>query len=311
MYKKFLITILLSAFLLIGVKIFLFSSDDKILISPWIGKGKLANNLWFPKIEPKPEVAGISSDSNAPAISAKAAFFVDADTGQVLYQKNPYERLPIASLTKIMTAIVTLENKKMDDEVAISPWADSMEPDHMELIAGEKLTVRELLYGVFLVSANDAAEALAENSIRNRDEFISQMNAKALQLGMKDTLFINPSGLEEDGRQQYSSAYDVALMSRYAVKHFQGIEEIASTPHIVLPQTATHQDYDLYSGINLLTTYPGVKGLKTGFTPEAGLTLVTLAEKNGYQVIGVLLNTENRREEARMLLDYSFQKLEK
>ena len=141
------------------------------------------------------------------------------------------------------------------------------------------------------------------------DEFIPAMNKKTLQLGMKDTLFINPSGLEEDDKEQYSTAFDVALMSRYAIKQFPSLVEISSTYHRYIPKTSTHQDYDLYSGINLLTTYPGVLGLKTGYTPLAGLTLVTLARRQGQQILGVLLNSQDRRAEAKLLLDYSFAKL--
>jgi D-alanyl-D-alanine carboxypeptidase len=135
------------------------------------------------------------------------------------------------------------------------------------------------------------------------------MNSKAATLGMVDTQFINPSGLEEDGRDQHSSAYDVALMSRYAISHWPHLVDISSQQHIYLPESPTHQDYDLYSGINLLSTYPGVVGFKTGFTPEAGLTLVTLARRGGFEVLGVLLGSDDRRAEARKLLDYSFKQL--
>lgn len=272
------------------------------LLSPWITKGVSTTNLWFPQL-------GVLADTGAPKISAEAAYFVDIDSGKVLYQKNPTKQLPIASLTKIMTVLVTLENRKFEDKVLISNRAANMEPDHMLLKTGETLTVEELLYGVFLVSANDGAEALAENIFGNREEFINQMNSKAAGLGMKNSLFINPTGLEEDDKKQYSSAYDVALMSRFLIKHYPQVVDISSTYHKIIPQTSTHQDYDMYSGINLLTTYPGVLGLKTGFTPEAGLTLVTFASRGNHQVLGVLLKSENRREEARELLDYSFKQL--
>jgi D-alanyl-D-alanine carboxypeptidase (penicillin-binding protein 5/6) len=184
-----------------------------------------------------------------------------------------------------------------------------MEPDHMQLIAGEHLTVQELLDGLFLVSANDAAEVLAERTTGRRQEFINMMNGKALFLGMKDTHFINPSGLQENEQDQYSSAYDVALMARFAIKEFPWLLDITRQTEIDLPQTDTHQDYTLHSGINLVTTYPGVMGFKTGFTPEAGLTLVTVAQREGHVVLGVILGSEDRRAEARELLDYSFQKL--
>lgn len=260
-------------------------------------------NLWLPKAEAS------FDNGQAPEITAQGAYFVDAETGRVLYEKNPHLRLPIASLTKIMTVIVALEHRRLDDKVLVSQEAAVMEPDHMELQAGEILTVEELLDGIFLVSANDAAETLAETSTSSRDDFLRRMNETARQLGMKDTRFINPTGLDEDGKEQYSTAYDVVLMSRFAIKTFPKVINISSSYHIFLPQTSTHQDYDLYSGINLLTTYPGVLGFKTGYTPEAGLTLVTLAKREGHLVLGVLLNSGDRRDEARALLDYSFKKL--
>lgn len=290
----------------VAVRFFLMFLPDGGLVSPW-GSGRAGVNLWFPRAESRLQDGQANfSAIGAPDISAKAAYFVDINSGQVLYEKDPRLRLPIASLAKIMTAVIALENKGWSDLVIVSEKAAGMEPDSMLLKAGERLMVEELLYGVFLVSANDAAEVLAETSTKDREDFLGQMNTKAAQLGMKDTLFINPTGLEEDGKQQYSTVYDVAIMARYAVKNFPHLVDISSTPHIVLPETLTHQDYDLYSGINLLTTYPGVLGFKTGYTPEAGLTLVTLAEKGGQRVLGVLLGSQNRREEAKELLDYSF-----
>lgn len=304
MNKKLAIVVFIFLIILGGVVLSkFFTSKTAKLFSPLVEGGRIATNLWFPQ-----SVVALGGE-NAPIVTAQAAYFIDVDSGEVLYEKNSHEKLPVASLTKIMTTIIALENKDFNDQINISPQAARMEPDHMLLQAGEKLSVEELLYGVFLVSANDAAEALAETSTSGREDFINQMNLKAAVLQMKDTLFINPSGLEEDGKAQYSSAFDVALMSRYAVKHFPHLVDISQTPHIILPKTDTHQDYDLYSGINLLTTYPGVVGFKTGYTPEAGLTLVTLAKKQNHMVLGVLLNSENRREEAKELLTYSFKKL--
>lgn len=282
------------------------------LVSPVLGVSRVSysDNIWAPQ-----EATG-SSYLDAPEITAEAAFFVEANTGRVLYSKNPKLKKPIASLTKIMTAIVALDHKKYTDSFFVSKKAEEVEPDEMMLIAGEKLTLEELLSGIFLVSANDAAEVLAEQVTGNRDEFIDEMNTKAKMLGMNDTLFINPTGLEEDDpldplklRDRYSTAFDVALMSRYLIARWPDVVKISSSPHIFLPRTENHQDYELYSGINLLTTYPGVLGLKTGFTPEAGLTLVTLAKRGEAEVIGVLLNCTSRRDDAQMMLDYSFKKL--
>ncbi len=305
--KKYLFSCLFILFILAGVAYSYVYKSQPALVSPVLGvaKTRMADNLWFPN-EKKGEVF-----NNAPNITARSAFFIDTQTGEVLFEKNAHEKVSIASLTKIMTVIVALENLKYDDSVNITQKEADMEPDHMLLKVGEKLTVEELLDGIFLVSANDGAEALADNATGSREEFINLMNSKSAQLGMKDSKFINPTGLEEDDNSQYSTAYDVALMSRYAINRWPHLVDISSQPHIYLPETATHQDYDMFSGINLLTTYPGVVGFKTGFTPEAGLTLVTLARKGGHEVLGVILGSTDRRDDAKELLDYSFNKLTK
>lgn len=278
------------------------------LTSPLMGSGKSSLNLWIPK------AIGIDSKFDTKEqITASAAYFVEITTGETLFKKNPHQKLPIASLNKIMTAIIVLEHRDWQDEINIGTTAAQVEPDKMLLISGEKLTVEELMYGIFLISANDAAEALAQEVTGNMDQFITMMNIKAKQLGMDNTSFANPTGLDEDpsagsGQTQYSTAYDVALMSRYLIKTFPHILDITSTYHKFIPATDKHQDYDMYSGINLLTTYDGVIGLKTGFTPQAGYTLVTVAKRGDKIVLGVLLNSDNRRDEAKTLLDYSFKK---
>jgi len=296
---------LASAFIIFTtIFIYLFSgSPDTNLVSPSVER--IINpglNQWFPK-----QVLG--SQSAESKISAKAAFFVEANSGDVLYEKNIHEKLPIASLVKIMTALIALEHKGMNDYYRVSANAASQEPDKMLLIKDEELTLKELLYGIFLISANDAAEVIAEGTYRDKEEFVKEMNRKASQLGMKDSYFVNPTGLDEDEGNSYSSAYDLALLTRHIIKRFPEVVDISKVEHIVLPITEKHQDYDMYSGINLLTTYPGVVGFKTGYTPNAGYTLVTLARRNGKEVVGVLLDSQYRRDEARELLDYSFKKL--
>ena len=285
--------------------VFNLTTEEKAikLISPLLKQEKvLGTNLWLPAV--------VDSDLiGAPEISAEAALFIDSKTGQTLYAKNPRERLPIASLVKVMTALIALEHKSLDDQFVVSQRAADMEPDKMLLIAGERLTLKELLYGIFLISANDAAEVLAEGTTGDRYEFLRLMDAKVKQLGMKDSYFANPTGLDEDHNNSYSTAYDLTILTRYLIRTYPVAIEISQTPHIYLPSTPQHQDYDMYSGINLLSTYPGVVGFKTGYTPEAGLTLITLARKNGYEVIGILLGSASRRDEAKDLLEYSFKKL--
>lgn len=294
------ILVILLFFLLINL---IVKKEPVNLISPIFRQEKvLGINQWFPG-----EINVVRSD--APKVSAEAVLFVDTKTSQVFYSKNPNKKLPIASLVKIMTVLVALEHKKIKDVFVISQHAADMEPDKMLLIAGEKLTLKELLYGIFLISANDAAEVLSEGTTGDRSGFILLMNAKAKQLGMKNSYFANPTGLDEDSNNSYSTVYDLAILTRYLIRYYPEVVEISQTPYIYLPQTNTHQDYDMYSGINLLTTYPGVVGFKTGFTPEAGLTLITLARKNGHEIIGVLLGSGDRRDEARELLDYSFTRI--
>ncbi len=302
MPKKLLVTFCLAIISLAVSSLFLNNQDNFRLTSPLTGDKVFALNQWLPQ-----EVLGAQSQTQE--ISAKSAFFIDTKSGQVLFAKDPHQRLPIASLVKVMTVLIALEHKGLADEFMVSDHAASMEPDHMELIAGEKHTLRNLLYGIFLVSANDAAETLAEGTTGNRDEFIKLMNEKAQLLGMKDTYYANPTGLDEDQNNSYSSAYDLAILTRYLIRTHPEVVEFSSTYHVQIPKTEDHQDYEMYSGINLLTTYSGVVGFKTGFTPEAGLTLITLARKDNHEVIGVLLGSQDRRDEARELLDYSFKKL--
>ena len=312
--------VLIAAFA-VAIPYFSFSGTE--LTSPVLNESKtLGLNQWFPNDVLGTATPGVTAYST-PEVTAKAAFFIEISTGEVLYSKNVHEKLPIASLVKVMTAVVALEHRSLDEKLLVSQRATEMEPDEMILLPGEKLTMKELLYGIFLVSANDAAEVLAESTAGSRDDFTSQsegsedrrsrfiklMNDKAKQIGMKNTRFVNSTGLDEDSENSYSTAYDMVILSRYAIKHFPVLVEISKTEHIYIERTAEHQDYDMYSGINLLTTYPGVVGFKTGYTPEAGLTLITLVRKNGHEVLGVLLGSENRREEARELLDFSFEKL--
>lgn len=269
-------------------------------------------NIWLPQDFNVRDV-----NNGAPDITAQSAYFIDLESGEVLYEKDPFTKRHIASLTKIMTVIVTLNHRSLEDSMKVSSAAASVDPDKMYLTPGDTLTVKELLDGIFLVSANDAAEVLAQNTTGDRGQFIQMMNQEALDLGMQNTHFINPSGLEEDDSHgppgteidQHSTAYDVSLMARYAITKWPFLTDISSQPEIDLPATLTHEAFYLQTGINLVATYPGVLGFKIGFTPQAGLCIVTYAKREGKEVLGVILNSTQRREDTRALLDYSFQKL--
>ena len=242
------------------------------------------------------------SSNNTPEISAKSALVYDLTDGKVLYEKNAREKLPMASLTKIMTAIVAMDHKRSDDMYNVYP--ESLVGENvMGLTSGEILSLNELLHGLVLNSGNDAAEVIASNTM-NRTDFIKAMNDKAKSLGLKDTNFTNPSGLEGEGNQ-YTTSYDLLVITKYALNNYPEFAEVVSTPEYHMPATEEHKAYDLYNETNLLTSYPGVKGVKDGFTDEAGLCLVTYLDYKDHKIIGVILGSQNRRAEMKDLLDYS------
>lgn len=238
-----------------------------------------------------------------PEITAVSALTYDMTTNTPLYEKNPEQKVPMASLTKIMTAIVALENPKENDQYIVHS-SDLVGEDIMGVTTGELLTLEELLYGLMLPSGNDAAEVLASNYPLGREKFIHAMNNKAKSLGLQNTNFSNPSGLQGDG-VQYTTAYDLLVITRYALEHFPLFQKVVSTYEHTLPYNGFHKLFYLTNETNLLTSYPGVKGVKTGYTPEAGLCLVTYLDYDGHRIIGVLLGSNNRREEMRSMLDYS------
>lgn len=260
------------------------------------------HDYWKPNI-----TQVIKKTKEYPELSALAVLAYDMQSDQLVYEKEIKTKLPLASLTKIMTAIVVIENEDLDERVTISRRAATIGENSMGLVENEQFTRRELLYGLILPSGNDAAEVLAETSSVGRENFVFLMNKKAEQLGLSDTRFTNPSGLEGDGTQ-YSTAYDLLVMTRYGLQ-IPLFAEIVSTVEKELPASEYHGHYRLVNDTNLLTSYPGVKGVKTGFTYEAGMCLVTFLDYGGHKIIAVVLNSQNRREEMKTLLDYSLTSL--
>ena len=258
-------------------------------------------DFWLPTV-----LGFFTGTGDEPQLSAKSVLVYDLKNNKPVFEKNPKERLPMASLTKLMTAIIAIDHKRADGRYVVLPEALVGE-NTIGLSEGEVMSLEELLYGVFMYSANDAAETLAINTL-GRAEFIKAMNDKAKALGLTDTNFTNPTGLEGDGNQ-YSTATDLLVISKYAIENYPEIRKAASTAEYYLPATSDHYEYYLYSQLNLLTTYPGVKGLKDGYTPEAGWCLITYIEYGDQKIIGIILGSENRRDEMRSLLDYSLIKL--
>lgn len=258
-------------------------------------------DMWLPAI-----FGFFDSGKASPTLSAKSALVYDLTTEKTIYEKNPEEKLPMASITKLMTAIIAIDHRKKDNRYTV-PAEALVGENVMGLSQGEVMTLEELLYGVFMYSGNDAAETIAINTM-DREKFIEAMNKKAKAIGMKNTNFTNPTGLEGDGNQ-HTTAYDLLVLSKYAVTNYPQIVKAASTPEYHIAETEDHYAYDLYNQLNLVTTYPGVKGLKDGYTPEAGLCLITYLDYKGHKVIGIILGSENRRQEMKDLLDYSLNTL--
>lgn len=231
------------------------------------------------------------------AVSAKAAILMHADSGRVLYEKNADEHMLIASTTKIMTAIVVLEHCELDDLVEVDSRSAGIEGSSMYLKAGESYTVEDLLYGLLLVSGNDAASALALHVADSMEEFAELMNAKAAELGMTESSFKNAHGLDEEGH--YSTARDMAKLAAYCMGNEDFARIAGTVSHTVGEQTLMNHN-------RLLREYDGCLGLKTGYTMAAGRTLVTCAERDGARYVCVTLNDPDDWDDHKALYDWAF-----
>ena len=233
-----------------------------------------------------------------PALSASSAILVDAASGRVLYEKNAHDARPIASITKLMTALVAVELRPdLSSVVTVKQEWTGAEGSSMYLKPGEELTLEELLYGLLLASGNDAALAVAGYCAGDVASFVEKMNKKAADLGMNQTCFANPNGLDDPNH--YSTAADMAILAR-AVLERQELRAIVGTrTAVVAGRTLTNHN-------KLLWQYQGCTGLKTGYTDEAGRTLVSSALREGQELIAVTLNAPNDWADHAALFDYGF-----
>jgi hypothetical protein len=236
-----------------------------------------------------------------PLPRAESAVIVDGESGALLYAKNAHTRRPQASTTKIMSAIVAIENGRLSDRVTVdvdsNQLAAATESTVMGLMPGRNVSVETLLYGMMLESGNDAAIAIAKHVGGSEARFVEMMNAKAKAMGLRDTQFKNPHGLDADGH--YSSAYDLAIMSRYAMQN-PTFYTLSNTRHW------SGDGFDLWNLNKLLPVYPGADGVKPGFTDAAGRCLVGSAVRDNHRVIVTVLNSADTTGDSRALLDYAF-----
>ncbi len=240
-------------------------------------------------------------------LNAKSAILMEDSTGKVLYESNPDERVPIASVTKVMTMLLIMEavdsgKITLDDMVTVSENAMSYGGSTMFLEAGEQLTVNDMMKGIAVASANDGCVAMAEHLAGSESAFVDMMNAKAQELGMENTHFMNTNGLDEDNH--YSSARDVAIMSRELIKH----KTIFNYTSIWM-DTLRGGKFQLANTNKLIRFYEGANGLKTGSTSKALCCLSATAKRNDMQLIAVVLGAPTSAERfssAKSLLDYGF-----
>ncbi|HOQ07894.1 MAG TPA: D-alanyl-D-alanine carboxypeptidase family protein [Clostridiales bacterium] len=263
------------------------------------------------------EVMKIQSNTSLTDLKAKAAILIDCGTGTVLLEKNSHERLPIASITKIMSMLIIMEAIdagiiSYDTKVTVSEYSWSFGGSQVWLEPGEVFTVDELLKAVAIHSANDATVALAEAVAGSEEAFVAMMNQKARELGMKDTNFLDCTGLTDTGH--YSSAYDIAVMSRELLLKHPEITKYTSTWHAKFRENVPGKNYVSLDNTNkLVRHYSGTIGLKTGYTSAAGHCLAAAAVRNGQQLISVVLgepDSNTRFAESRKLLDYGFANFE-
>ena len=240
-----------------------------------------------------------ASASGPPALSAASAILVDGESGRVLFEQNARQPRAIASITKLMTCLVAVEwGESLNTIVTIQPEWTGAEGSSIYLKAGEQLTLETLLYGLMLASGNDAAVAVACFCAGDVASFVARMNEKAQQLGMEDTHFANPNGLDDE--EHYSTAYDMVLLARACLEN----ETVAA---IVSARSATFGTRTFTNHNKLLWQYEGCAGLKTGYTQQAGRTLVSAARRDGQTLIAVTLSDPNDWADHAALFDYGFE----
>ncbi len=307
-FKVFKIGLIsLGVFLLASV--FLLSStkavdlaESKIIFSSNSTKVfSVVNSNEIAGIEKKPQIEIVDSKIPSPKFTATAVLATDISSGDILFQKNIHQRLAPASTTKIMTAIVASEYYKSGDILYI-PQTAMVGGSSMGLTAGESLTFRSLLYGMLLNSGNDAAYTLALDYPGGLEAFVGAMNKKASDLGLQDTHFQNPAGFDSDNH--YSSAYDLSQIAQEAIKN-PIISKIVSTKETQVSSFDKTKVHPL-KNLNKLLALSGVIGIKTGTTEKAGESLVALVQRDKHEILTVMLNSEDRFDETKSLIDWVY-----
>ena len=241
-----------------------------------------------------------------PDVNAASAIVMNADTHEVVFEKSAYKRRSMASTTKIMTALIAVESGRTLETVKITPEMTGADGTSIGLKSGYEVKLIDLLYGLMLESGNDAADAVAVYLAGSRKDFAALMNKRASQLGMKNTNFVTPSGLDDENH--YTTAYDMALLGSYAVKN-PAFCALCSTRTKTVSLISPDINMTFSNHNRLLSSYQGALGIKTGFTKKSGRCLVSAAERDGVCFVCVTLNDGDDWNDHRKMLDYAFEKV--
>lgn len=260
----------------------------------------------------KMSVLDIGQNTELDNLTAKSIMLMDATTGTVIFERNGDEKLPLASITKVMSMMVIVDeiragNLSMDDMIKTSPYAASMGGSQVYLKEGEEFSTRDMLKAIAIHSANDCTVAMAERIAGSESTFVDRMNEKARALGMNNTYFLDCTGLTDEGH--YSTAYDIALMAKEVVNKYPEILELTSIWHDSIRNGA----FSLDNTNKLVGKYTGLNGLKTGFTTKAGYCLTATAKRGDLSLVSVVLGTDTtdkRFYETQKLMDYGFANVE-
>ncbi len=262
-----------------------------------------AVSLCVPLFLPSAAHEGGTLSVNTPSVSADSAILIEASTGEIVWSKNADAKRSMASTTKIMTALVAIENCDISKTVAISPDAVGIEGSSVYLYEGERLRMEDLLYAMLLESANDAAAAIAIEVGGSIEDFAKLMNAKAAELGLESTHFTNPHGLDDS--EHYTTAEELAIIASAAMKN-ETFRSIVSTYKKTIPLNETEGVRLLINHNKLLKSYDGCVGVKTGYTKKSGRCLVSAALRDGVELICVTLDAPNDWQDHSRLFDYGF-----
>ena len=243
---------------------------------------------------------------DAPKVSASSAILMVAQTGEILYEKNAYERRGMASTTKIMTALLVLESATPQRVVITTEQMVNVEGTSMGLKVGDKVSFHDLVYGMLLASGNDAANTAAISIDGSTDKFAQRMNKKAAQIGMTNTNFVTPSGLDDENH--YSTAYDMALLGCYAIRNPYFLDVCSSERAELCYGNEPYKRW-LTNHNKLLASFNGAIGIKTGFTKKSGRCLVSAAERNGITLVCVTLNAPDDWNDHKKLFEYGFDRV--